>query len=894
MIAARTSPTNMGMALLANLAAHDFGYISTGELLRRTERTLRTMEKLERFRGHFYNWYDTRTLLPLDPQYVSSVDSGNLAASLLTLRAGLGELKSRPVLDPRAFDGIEDTLVALASQTPRSLTPGVRQPDRVLAGRSGSGRTEVAARPCRGAESAGAALPGREGVGERAAAQHHGRAQVLGADAQPAVPQIPRRSKTAGAATRKLQHACPVCRTLTAGRATRLRSRLGIIDRLIARCDDLAAMDFELLYDRSRHLLSIGYDLGERRRDPSWYDLLASEARLTSYLLIAQGQVPQKHWFALGRLLTSHGGDLSLMSWSGSMFEYLMPLLFLPSYENTLLEQACQGRGVAPDRVRPPAARALGHLRVVLQRRRHEPGLSVPGVRRTRAGLQDRAGRRPGHRPLRDRAGADGRAPGSVPQPADARQQRLPGRLRALRGHRLHAVARAARHEPRGRALLHGPPSGDEPVGASRMRCSTGPCSAVSSPTRWFARPNCCCRSAIPKQTLTVHPRASESAELGHAPAAEAGAIHRVLPDPNTPLTRSAPAVQRQLSRHGDQRRRRLQPLARPGRHPLARGRHLRRLRHLHLPARPPHRALLVDRLSTHPAEARSLRGGLRPGARGIPQARPWHRSAHRDQRVARRRRRDPPRHAHQPVRRHPRHRGDELRRGGHGAAERRPRPSHLQQPVRADRDPARPQGHPLPAASAHARRADAVDVPPAGGAGARRPGSRRTRPTAPGSSAAGGRPANPVAFDARRRHPTLVEHRGLGARSHRGHPQHADAVSRRVGEPCRSSPAWRRPAKRPWLCSGSTATGTSWSAPSRWPGSRARRCCACSTSPRPTPRSTAAWPARSSTRTPCGAPRPASSPATSLASPGSGASASRATCPSSWCASATSTASTW
>ena len=123
-IASRTSPTNIGMALLANLVAHDFGYISTGELLRRTERTLRTMEKLERFRGHFYNWYDTRTLLPLHPQYVSSVDSGNLAASLLTLRAGLGELKSRPVLDPRALDGIEDTLVALAAQMPRSLPPG--------------------------------------------------------------------------------------------------------------------------------------------------------------------------------------------------------------------------------------------------------------------------------------------------------------------------------------------------------------------------------------------------------------------------------------------------------------------------------------------------------------------------------------------------------------------------------------------------------------------------------------------------------------------------------------------------------------------------------------------------------------------------------------------------
>ncbi len=85
----RTSPTNMGMALLANLVAHDFGYISTGELLHRTDRTLRTMETLERFRGHFYNWYDTRTLEPLNPQYISSVDSGNLAGSLLALQAGL-------------------------------------------------------------------------------------------------------------------------------------------------------------------------------------------------------------------------------------------------------------------------------------------------------------------------------------------------------------------------------------------------------------------------------------------------------------------------------------------------------------------------------------------------------------------------------------------------------------------------------------------------------------------------------------------------------------------------------------------------------------------------------------------------------------------------------------
>ncbi len=118
--------------------------------------------------------------------------------------------------------------------------------------------------------------------------------------------------------------------------------RLRIIDDLVNRCRELEVMDFEFLYDESRGLLTIGYDVGERRRDPSCYDMLASEARLASFLLIAQGQVPQKHWFTLGRLLTSHGGAVSLISWSGSMFEYLMPRLIMPSYENTLLEETCK------------------------------------------------------------------------------------------------------------------------------------------------------------------------------------------------------------------------------------------------------------------------------------------------------------------------------------------------------------------------------------------------------------------------------------------------------------------------------------------------------------------------------------------------------------------------
>ncbi len=112
-IAHRTSPTNMGLALLANLSAYDFGYISAAQLIERTANALSTMKTLERHRGHFYNWYDTQSLKPLPPLYISTVDSGNLAGHLLTLRAGLMALPDQKILGPRLFDGLADTLRVL-------------------------------------------------------------------------------------------------------------------------------------------------------------------------------------------------------------------------------------------------------------------------------------------------------------------------------------------------------------------------------------------------------------------------------------------------------------------------------------------------------------------------------------------------------------------------------------------------------------------------------------------------------------------------------------------------------------------------------------------------------------------------------------------------------------
>ncbi len=220
-VAHRTSPTNLGLGLLATLAAHDLGLLPAEAMVERLDRALITMEGLERHAGHFLNWYDTQNLSPLLPRYVSTVDSGNLAGSLLTLAEGCRQLgTSQPGLESRLSD--------------------------------------------------------------------------------------------------------------IAGRAVALAD----------------GMDFAFLYDRRRQLFAIGYRLadagGPGRMDISYYDLLASESRLASFFAIAKGDVPQSHWFHLGRLVVSVAGVPTLVSWSATMFEYLMPLLMMRTYPGTLLDQSCR------------------------------------------------------------------------------------------------------------------------------------------------------------------------------------------------------------------------------------------------------------------------------------------------------------------------------------------------------------------------------------------------------------------------------------------------------------------------------------------------------------------------------------------------------------------------
>lgn len=378
-VAHRTSPTNMGLALLANLSAHDFGYLSAGQLMTRTAHTFASMATLERFRGHFYNWYDTQTLAPLLPKYISSVDSGNLAGHVMTLRSGFLSLPEHKILSDRAFEGLADTLALLSDalgtagfthiealqkdlaaacqnrpttlvQAHRILTGLTAQTDEVAAQLDPASNEEARrwahalALQCRDtlteltflapwiglpvSAQLSSAFPGLDHVPTlRTLARLEG--EWLSA--------IEQRLETDHIETEQAWLS-DLQRHLRMG-SQRAGERIAECDKLASQSNEFAQMEYDFLFDETRYLLSIGYNVAERRRDASYYDLLASEARLCSFVAIAQGQLPQESWFALGRLLTTTGGDPILLSWSGSMFEYLMPLLIMPTYQQTLLDQ---------------------------------------------------------------------------------------------------------------------------------------------------------------------------------------------------------------------------------------------------------------------------------------------------------------------------------------------------------------------------------------------------------------------------------------------------------------------------------------------------------------------------------------------------------------------------
>lgn len=376
----RTSPTNIGLSLLANLTAVDFGYISVGRLVERTTNTLNTLQSLEKYRGHLYNWYDTISLAPLNPRYISTVDSGNFIGHLITLRQGLLTLPQEKIFSPKVFDGLMDTIMVL--QEKKETATIFESFKRELEGiRTSHPETLADAKGCMliledeyarivstykfEEHSVDESLLWVELLGEQLKDIHHDLNTIVPwvllqypsekfEQISLLVSSIPTLQDLAKIQVELLSHIksnylptntqeenqwldAYVNAVVDAGK--RAKERINTIEMLAQKCLEFSTVDYDFLYDPKQNLFSIGYNAEEHRKDNSYYDLLASEVRLGVFVSIAQGKIPQESWFALGRQLTNMGSTPVLISWSASMFEYLMPMLVMPSYENTLLHQ---------------------------------------------------------------------------------------------------------------------------------------------------------------------------------------------------------------------------------------------------------------------------------------------------------------------------------------------------------------------------------------------------------------------------------------------------------------------------------------------------------------------------------------------------------------------------
>jgi cyclic beta-1,2-glucan synthetase len=327
-VAHRTSPTNIGLYLLSTVAARDFGWLGTVDAVERLEATVTTLTTLERFRGHFYNWYDTKRCQPLEPTYVSSVDSGNLAGHLIALARACEEMATGPARHRSALAGIDDTRRLLQSAV---VASGGDRP-----GKAGA-RLE---------EALGALAVAIEATAADASGWASRLAELKAeADTVRGIADTWGDEDPEGAAGDVRGWARALCATVDSHLRDldvpeTLPERLRTLSRQAR--DLVDAMEFGFLFDPMRKLFAIGYRVADGALDQGRYDLLASEARLASFVAIAKGDVPVSHWFRLGRALTPVEQDSVLVSWSGSMFEYLMPGLVMRAPAGSLLEQTAR------------------------------------------------------------------------------------------------------------------------------------------------------------------------------------------------------------------------------------------------------------------------------------------------------------------------------------------------------------------------------------------------------------------------------------------------------------------------------------------------------------------------------------------------------------------------
>ena len=326
-VAHRTSPTNIGLYLLSAVCAHDMGWLGTTALVERLEATFATLDRLEQHRGHLYNWYDTASLVPLEPRYVSTVDSGNLAGHLIALQQACIELAARAQTPHVGLAGVADAL-AIAREA-IALTADDQRDGAVRSlhlSETAASLAELLASPPTAPVLWTALIAKADELVDTAQALAIERGGTAYADTLTWANIV---RATLGEHKSDLPSQAPSL-------AVRLTD-------LAERAERLSAdMQWGFLFDANKKLFATGFNIDEDRLDVFAYDLLSSECRLASFLAIARGDVPTSHWFRLGRPTIPIGGGSVLLSWSGSMFEYLMPALVMTSPEGSLLDASCR------------------------------------------------------------------------------------------------------------------------------------------------------------------------------------------------------------------------------------------------------------------------------------------------------------------------------------------------------------------------------------------------------------------------------------------------------------------------------------------------------------------------------------------------------------------------
>ncbi len=369
-IAARTSPTNIGLYLVSVLSACDFGYVTTSEFAKKTERTLKTISKMESWKGHLFNWYDIKTLEVLRPPYVSTVDSGNFITYLLLLRQGIKEHINKPIIDDNVINGIKDTYGIYRGDIKNIdiILKGIEigeTPQLIYIRRTVNELDKAANKYFSNMEKVLRLID----MAEKDLKKYYLSSEsindidrLLSGDIFNDLaiymeeflsnPPLKKLNKVYGKIddiisleiNKAIDEESRKSLLKISGEISIITENISLLiemmEGLIVDIDNIIQnTEFNPLYDEKRNLFSIGYDVEKERITNSYYDLLASEARIASYWAIVKGDVPLKHWYKLGRALTKIDGSRALVSWTGTMFEYFMPGLILKNYNETLINE---------------------------------------------------------------------------------------------------------------------------------------------------------------------------------------------------------------------------------------------------------------------------------------------------------------------------------------------------------------------------------------------------------------------------------------------------------------------------------------------------------------------------------------------------------------------------